>query len=66
MRTRRMKNTRFKAPGVATNWEMASLREGGWWRDTRWVFPWRSLSDPFHPHCQREYLEHVRKNEGTE
>jgi len=53
---------RFKAPGKATNWEMAGLREGGHWRDTRWAFPWSSLSDAFHPTSQQEFLE--RRDRG--
>ena len=66
LRKRILNRKRFVAPGIATNWEMFGLREGGHWRDTRWIFPWRSLAEPFHPRSAQEYRAHIESRDSDE
>ena len=60
-RRRRKPGARFTAPGRASNWEMAGLREQGVWRNTRWTYPWRSLADPFHPKSLQEWTDNQKE-----
>lgn len=53
---------RFLAPGKASNWEMSGLRENNVWRETRWIMPWSSLSDEFHPNSAEEYQAWKREH----
>lgn len=58
MYARIMNHHRFMALGRASNWEMSGLRQDGWWRDTRWNYPWSSLADIFHPQSKHDFLHH--------
>ncbi|MBI4001913.1 MAG: hypothetical protein HY348_09025 [Nitrospira defluvii] len=57
---------RFTNAGRATNWEMGLLREGRIWRGVRWVFPWSTMSDRFHPRSADEYQGHERNQGGAD
>jgi hypothetical protein len=48
---------RFYAPGRMSNWEMAWLRQHRVWRSTRWIMPWSSLSEGYHPASQQDWTD---------
>lgn len=59
-RQRLLTRKRMTNAGTMTNYEMAHLREEGWWRETRWLLAWESLADTVHPRSKAEWDAHLK------
>ena len=60
---------RYLNAGRMTNYEMGPLRLAKEWRRVdgkrlRWIYPWSSLADEFHPRSQEEWDKYQEGNQS--